>query len=198
MLNPITDEEYEYLHEKYHKLVLKAANRIYGDQSRDMDDYAQEIWFIILDYLPRYLKKHNKTLKEFCEDPIYNGYIKQWIWTTKNHIGKQITEKNDKSGLVLSIIATRGSNDSASTDEIFLQKGIWNEEQIPSLLTELREGKSIYDKTLSSIAFDVDSIKDNGAFNIAAISRKLGVPPNLINSEIKKIKKEFKNAIKNS
>lgn len=198
MLPSITDEEYKYLDSKYGKLILKAASSIYGDSSFSPEDYAQDIWFLVLDYLPKYLRMHNKTLIEFCEDPKFNGYIKQWIWTAKNNIGRKITERVGNVYLFPSFGNSENSLEAPVeySDNFENLAQVCNEEDIPSILQEMKEGTSIYDRTLSSIAFDADSVKNNGAINVAAISRNLNVPANLINSEIQKIKNEFKHVIK--
>lgn len=193
MLEPISEEDYTYLKDKFGKLVYYSAQRISGDYSKDVDDYVQEIWFLILDYLPKYLKKHNTTVAGFCENPKTKNYIKQWIWTCKNHLGAKNTQRMEH--FIGSIDMDR-DDDSLSNTMFEVQTS--NEEFIPAILAEMRAGSSVRDRVLSSIAFDLGTVKDTGSFNVKAISDMLKLPINLINREVDSIRKEYKHAIKDS
>jgi hypothetical protein len=192
-MKPINNEELAYLQEKYGKLVYKAARAITGDLARDEEDYAQEIWYVILDYLPKYVKKHNKaSVQEFCQDPKFNGYIKQWIWTAKNHIGQLNTDR--KAINSASIRLDRGSSEDEYDISLELQES--NEEMIPLILAEIKESPELKNRVLSSVAFDTDTIKDNGHFNATQISKHLGISYGSVRHQLDKIREEFKNATK--
>ena len=193
----ITSEDYAYLQEKYGKLILKVANSLFGDLSKDEEDYASDIWFVVLDYLPKYVKKHNKSsIREFCEDPVFNGYVKQWIWTTRNNIGSNIAKKKHIINPSLRIDREHDEVRDMEIDMVSYQLQSQNEEIVPLILAELKEATNMKDRTLSSIAFDCDTIKENGHFNTTQIAKNLGIPYNSARHDIDLIRKEYKNGTK--
>lgn len=200
MIDPI---DYEYINEKYGKLIEYVANKIGGDQSLDRDDYSQAIWQIVIDYLPRYLVKTNcKTAEEFCIK--YPKHVKQWIWTAKNHIGGENTKKasvkrHESLEYILELSETFNKNeDYIRKNELlnhadkFIEKlAIDDDPSIYATIKSIANGKDLNSKILHTLLTDPNSVKNNGAVNMSAISRALGVPLARVISAFKEIKKEY-------
>ncbi len=198
--------DYEYIRKHYGKLIEYAANRIGGDLATDRDDYSQEIWKLVLEYLPRYMLKHGcKTAEEFCAK--YPKHVKQWIWTARNHIGADITKKiNVKKHESLEyIIELCNKDEELRTHVVVKKQDEQNKERTHyidkltkhddpatySAINNITRGKDIESKILFTLLTDPDSTKANGSVNMSAISRKLKIPLSIVISKFKEIKKEY-------
>lgn len=192
----INNEDFTYLNEKYGRLIKKAAYDIKGDKSKSPEDYESELWAIIIDYLPHFMRKCSvNSVREFCEHEEYGKYVKQWIWTKKlNFITKNSYVKyafpSDTGDSFGDLVNELNPDKSKDIDRVSY------DDYTELHLSELRDSVDIVDNILYAIAAGHNTVKSNGALNISRIAKFLNISPEQVNSNLPVIRERFKYAIK--
>lgn len=194
----ISNDDYDYLSKKYGNLIKKASYGIYGDLSKSPEDYESDLWAVVLDYLPHFMRKAGITsVRQFCEDPEYSKYVKQWIWTKKLNF---IT----KNGYIHYAFPTNALNSDSANVEISVNDNnrvdvdsIVYDDYTELFLSELKESSDIVDNILYAIAAGPNTVKNNGTLNISRIAKFLNISPEQVKSNLSLIQERFKYAIKN-
>lgn len=176
-MKKLTDEQFNYLHEKYKRLINVAARAVGGDYvTHDVHDCEQELCICMLDAVKGFAKKTGLEPEEFLDSIMFNKYIKTSIWNRKNTLGSKVTK-------------LWNINHSLSIDEELL---------------DLHIDSSGVD-CFESVEFDSDEIelinitiqdptvfKKNGRINISRVARLLSVPKKRILHTVNKIKGRLK------
>jgi hypothetical protein len=190
----MTEEDYEFISDKYGKLIWKAASTIGGDTARNVEDYVNDFWVVLLDYFNKYPKiKGCANIRDFCSK--YDNYVKQWIWTLRNNIGGDNTKKLNfrKTHHNLDYFLISSNTDNAERVEDYgyglssfelgrLKEEISNKISIKdedSLFIKDLEKRldNVLNKIKLLIITDPDVLKSSsGNVNAMTISTKLNIP----------------------
>tara|TARA_R110002110_G_scaffold67905_1_gene184378 strand:- start:208 stop:762 length:555 start_codon:yes stop_codon:yes gene_type:complete len=161
MTNKLTYDEWEWLEEKYGKLLHHIAYRIGGDSvTNDHDDSYQELSIAMMDTVAMFDKTASVPFEEYKTTTHFDKYLKTVLWNRKNNLGSKIVKRAPLRKQVT--IDEQLLKDKAHyLIESFTPFGNENlEDDMQEILNEVEQ--------------DAKLIKPSGDFNISRLCRNLG------------------------
>jgi len=176
MSNSLTNEQWEWLEEKYGKLLHHISYRIGGDSiTNDHLDSYQELSIAVLDTVAMFDKTQTTSFDEYKDTVGFDKYLKTVLWNRKNNLGSKIVKRAPLRKQV-------------SIDEQILKDKVhepiesfkpFGNETLDSDLQEL----------VNEVVLDARIIKPSGDFNLSRLCRRLDKPKSQIKFMIKRLQK---------
>lgn len=85
----IDNEDWDYLQDKYKKLIDYIAMRIYSDHAHDKEDLVSILNLSIFSAVKGYQKKTGEKIKEFIRTPMFGKYLKVVLWNKRNTLAAE-------------------------------------------------------------------------------------------------------------
>ena len=169
----ITEDQWNYIEEKYGMLMAKICHKISGDRAIcSFDDNLQDLKVAALDAIEGYTRQNNGangTFDEFHTTKGFDRYFKTCLWNSKNNKGANITKK---LGITKHNVSMHNNPEVMTKESPDTHKA-----EHSVLLDDLME---IYgqDETriLRLIVNDHTLIKRNGKINISKVANALEMP----------------------
>ena len=179
MSNKLTYEEWEWLEEKYGKLLHHISYRIGLDPiTNDHDDSYQELSIAMMDTVAMFDKKVSESFEEYKTTAYFDKYLKTVLWNRKNNLGGKIVKRTPLRRQV-------------TLDEQLLKEKchrpiesfeLFGNEELAGDLSDL----------VSQIEQDAKVIKASGDFNVSRLCRNLGKTKAEVKHTIARLKHELK------
>ena len=161
MSNNLTYDEWEWLEEKYGKLLHHIAYRIGLDPiTHDHDDSYQELCIAMMDTVAMFEKTATIPFKEYKETVHFDRYIKTVLWNRKNCLGNKIIKRAPLRRQV------------TIDEQLLKDKAHYLVESFTPFGNENLEDDML--EILNEIELDAKLIKPSGDFNISRLCRNLG------------------------
>ena len=178
-MSNITNEDWEWLEEKYGKLLHHIAYRIGGDSvTNDHDDSYQNLSIAMLDTVRMFDKTQSVSFEEYKNTKHFDKYLKTVLWNRKNNLGNKIVRREPLRRQV-------------TIDEMLLKEKAhtpkhsftpFGNEQLEVDMREL----------VDQIAYDSKVIKPSGDFNISRLCRNLKKSKAQVKHTIERLKTTLK------
>lgn len=177
--NTLTNDDWEWLEDKYGKLLHHIAYRIGGDSvTNDHDDSYQELSIAMLDTVKMFDKGVSEPFSEYKETAYFDKYLKTVLWNRKNNLGNKIVRRAPLRRQV-------------TIDEMLLkEKAHTHKESFTPFGNETLEGDM--QDLVEQIAFDSKVVKPSGDFNISRLCRNLGKSKAQVKHTIERLKSTLK------
>lgn len=168
MSNNLSYEQWEWLEEKYGKLLHHIAYRIGLDPiTHDHDDSYQELCIAMMDTVKMFDKTATVPFDEYKDTAHFDKYLKTVLWNRKNCLGQKIIRRAPLRKQV-------------TIDEKLLKDKVFNPvESFEPFGNETLDNDML--SILQEVEQDAKIIKPSGEFNISRLCRNL----NKSKSEIK-------------
>tara|TARA_R110000751_G_scaffold56832_3_gene120942 strand:+ start:160 stop:714 length:555 start_codon:yes stop_codon:yes gene_type:complete len=177
--NKLTYDEWEWLEEKYGKLLHHIAYRIGLDPiTNDHDDSYQELSIAMMDTVAMFDKTATVPFEEYKDTTHFDKYLKTVLWNRKNCLGSKIVRRAPLRRQV-TIDEQLLKEKSHSLVESFTPFG---NEALENDMVEL----------LNEIEQDAKLIKPSGDFNISRLCRNLGKSKSQIKHTIERLQNTLK------
>ena len=175
----LTNEQFEYLKEKYGRLISKAARTVKSDQVlHSPQDCEQELYIAMFDAVEGFKKKTSLPEEDFLESELFGKYLKTSIWNRKNTLGSKVSKNYDLNhALPINEELLDGSDPDCSTVNIF--------KDIDFDCDEL--------EFIKATIKDPSLYKRNGKVNISKAAKILNIPKSQVEHTIYKLKQKFIN-----
>ena len=177
--NTLTNEDWEWLEEKYGRLLHHIAYRIGGDcVTNDHDDSYQELSIAVMDTVAVFDKNTNQKFEDYKDTAHFDKYLKTVLWNRKNNLGNKIVRREPLRRQI-------------SIDEMLLKEkanqpiesfSIFGNEQLDVDLQEV----------IRQVELDAKVIKPSGDFNISRLCRNLGKSKSKVKYAIEKLNHSLK------
>ena len=178
MKTKLTNEDWEWLEEKYGKLLHHISYRIGGDKiTNDHDDSYQELSIAIMDTVEMFDRTTKKPFAEYKHPSHFDKYLKTVLWNRKNNLGVKI-KRREPLRRQISINEQLVKDKVHSPIHSFEPFG--NEE----FDDELRD-------MVSEIQKDGRTIKPNGGLNINRLCRNTGKSKSEIKYTIQRLERKL-------
>tara|TARA_R110001583_G_scaffold148164_1_gene300123 strand:- start:206 stop:757 length:552 start_codon:yes stop_codon:yes gene_type:complete len=153
-------EQWEWLEEKYGKLLHHIAYRIGGDcVTNDHDDSYQELSIAMIDTVRMFDKTATTEFDTYKTTTHFDKYLKTVLWNRKNNLGSKIVKRAPLRKQV-------------TIDEMLLkEKAHIHKESFTPFGNEILEDDMI--EILNEVEQDAKIIKPSGDFNISRLCRNL-------------------------
>ena len=173
------NQDWEWLENKYGKLLHHIAYRIGGDSiTNDNEDSYQNLCIAMLDTVARFEKSMNVPFSEYKESKHFDKYLKTVLWNRKNNIGNKIVKREPLRRCVT--IDEKILKDKVHTPiESFEPFG---NENLSGDMQELVE----------QVIQDDKVIKPCGDFNISRLCRNLGKTKSQVKHTVEQLKHTLK------
>lgn len=93
----MNQEQYEFIQEKYGKLIYMIAKKISGDAAKcDFEDNVQDLWITAIEAIKGYEIQNNGSngkFEDFKDSKGFDQYIKTCLWHKKGKKGTDVTKK---------------------------------------------------------------------------------------------------------
>tara|TARA_R100000008_G_C3522589_1_gene134805 strand:+ start:42 stop:623 length:582 start_codon:yes stop_codon:yes gene_type:complete len=187
-MDNITNEEFQWLEEKYGKLLHHIAYRIGGDSiTNDHEDSYQNLCIAMLDTVNTFDRKQTEPFSEYKDTKHFDKYLKTVLWNRKNNIGNKIVKREPLRKQV-------------TIDEKILhdQYGIGvcksaivhpDENKEPFSLEGLSGDMQ---ELIDQVTYDAKVIKPSGDFNVSRLCRNLGKTKSQVKHTIEQLKHTLK------
>ena len=179
MSNHITNEDWEWLEEKYGKLLHHIAYRIGGDAvTNDHDDSYQNLSIAVLDTVRMFDKTQTVPFSEYKDTAHFDKYLKTVLWNRKNNLGNKIVKREPLRRQV-------------SIDEMLLKdKAHKPVESFKPFGNESLEGDMR--ELVEQVEKDAKVIKPCGDFNISRLCRNMGKSKSQVKHTVEQLKHSLK------
>jgi len=160
MSNNLSYEQWEWLEEKYGKLLHHIAYRIGLDPiTHDHDDSYQELCIAMMDTVKMFDKSASVSFDEYKETAHFDKYLKTVLWNRKNCLGQKIIRRAPLRRQV-------------TIDEKLLKDKVFNPvESFTPFGNESLDEDML--NILNEVEQDAKIIKPSGDFNISRLCRNL-------------------------
>ena len=164
-MTKLTNEDWEWVEEKYGNLLHHIAYRVGGDSiTYDHDDSYQELVIAVLDTVKTFDESTGKPFKEYKDSKHFDKYLKTVLWNRKNNMGQKIIKRAPLRKQV------------TIDDQILVDKVHMPEESFSPFGNEdLTEAER---NMIEEIVHDPRIVKPNGKFNISRVCRNLSISKN--------------------
>ena len=164
----MTQDEYNFIKEKYGKLIYKISHMITGDSGTcSVDDNKQDLWIAADTAIQGYKKQNdgaNGSFEEFKDTSGFDKYVKTVLWNCKNKKGVKATNHNNFFGEV-------------AIDEANKVVDIPDERTTPSSVSSPFSAVSLTEEeqqALSILVAHPSMIKPSGGVDYTKLARELG------------------------
>ena len=159
--NNLTYDEWEWLEEKYGKLLHHIAYRIGLDPiTHDHDDSYQELCIAMMDTVRMFDKTATVPFAKYKDTVHFDKYLKTVLWNRKNCLGNKIVKRAPLRRQV------------TIDEQLLKDKAHYLVESFTPFGNESLEDDML--EVLNEIEQDSKLIKPSGDFNISRICRNLG------------------------
>jgi DNA-directed RNA polymerase specialized sigma24 family protein len=160
MSNNLSYEQWEWLEEKYGKLLHHIAYRIGLDPiTHDHDDSYQELCIAMMDTVKMFDKSASMSFDEYKETAHFDKYLKTVLWNRKNCLGQKIIRRAPLRRQV-------------TIDEKLLKDKVFSPvESFTPFGNESLDEDML--NILNQVEQDAKIIKPSGDFNISRLCRNL-------------------------
>ena len=160
MSNNLSYEQWEWLEEKYGKLLHHIAYRIGLDPiTHDHDDSYQELCIAMMDTVKMFDKSASVSFEEYKETAHLDKYLKTVLWNRKNCLGQKIIRRAPLRRQV-------------TIDEKLLKDKVFSPvESFTPFGNESLDEDML--NILNEVEQDAKIIKPSGDFNISRLCRNL-------------------------
>jgi DNA-directed RNA polymerase specialized sigma24 family protein len=160
MSNNLSYEQWEWLEEKYGKLLHHIAYRIGLDPiTHDHDDSYQELCIAMMDTVKMFDKTASVSFEEYKETAHFDKYLKTVLWNRKNCLGQKIIRRAPLRRQV-------------TIDEKLLKDKVFSPvESFTPFGNESLDEDML--NILNEVEQDAKIIKPSGDFNISRLCRNL-------------------------
>ena len=160
MSNNLSYEQWEWLEEKYGKLLHHIAYRIGLDPiTHDHDDSYQELCIAMMDTVKMFDKTASVSFEEYKETAHFDKYLKTVLWNRKNCLGQKIIRRAPLRRQV-------------TIDEKLLKDKVFSPvESFTPFGNESLDEDML--NILNQVEQDAKIIKPSGDFNISRLCRNL-------------------------
>tara|TARA_R110000824_G_scaffold395054_2_gene595336 strand:- start:3508 stop:4077 length:570 start_codon:yes stop_codon:yes gene_type:complete len=177
--NTLTDKDWEWLEEKYGRLLHHISYRIGLDPiTNDHDDSYQELSIAMMDTVAMFDKKVSEPFEEYKTTAHFDKYLKTVLWNRKNNLGNKIVKREPLRRQV-TIDETLLTKKAHKPKESFTPFG---NEALEQDMKELVE----------QVSQDAKTIKPCGDFNISRLCRSLGKSKSQVKHTIERLKTTLK------
>ena len=186
MSSTLTYDQWEWLEEKYGRLLHHIAYRIGGDSiTNDHDASYQELSIAMMDTVEIFDKhpdygggKKGGSFEEYKNTPYFDKYLKTVLWNRKNNLGGKIVKRTPLRRQVTldEQLLKEKCNRPIESFELF------GNEELAGDLSDL----------VSQIEQDGKVIKASGDFNVSRLCRNLGKTKAEVKHTIARLKHELK------
>ena len=175
----ISNEDWNWLEEKYGKLLHHIAYRIGGDSvTNDHDDSYQNLCIAMMDTVNHFDKNQTVPFSEYKETAHFDKYLKTVLWNRKNNIGNKIVKREPLRRCV-------------QLDEKILKDKVHNPiESFEPFGNENLQGDM--QELVEQVQLDAKVIKPSGDFNISRLCRNLGKSKSQVKHTIEQLKHTLK------
>jgi len=179
MSNKLTYEQWEWLEEKYGKLLHHIAYRIGLDPiTNDHDDSYQELCIAMMDTVTMFDKRVSESFEEYKTTAHFDKYLKTVLWNRKNCLGNKIVRRTPLRRQV-------------TIDEKLLTDKVHSPiESFTAFGNENLEGDMV--ELLNQVELDAKIIKPSGEFNISLLCRNLGKSKSQIKHTLERLEYTLK------
>lgn len=94
----LTDKHWEFIFNKWGKLLHKMSHSIKGDSKADNEDYYNDFVIHTIKVVKAYSKREDKTIDEFLDTEEFNKFYKTCLWNYKNGTGKNVQKRYNLNG----------------------------------------------------------------------------------------------------
>lgn len=174
MNNVISNEDWEWLEEKYGKLLHHIAYRIGLDPiTHDHDDSYQELCIAMMDTVAMFDRTTNTKFSEYKHTKHFDAYLKTVLWNRKNCLGQKIIRRTPLRRQVT-------IDDNILKDKVH--------KPIESFTPFGNEGLDV-DLTdlIKQVELDSKIIKPSGEFNVSRLCRSLGISKSQVKHTIDRL-----------
>ena len=182
----ISEECYNYLENKYKKLIHNICKHISGDPAVNSshEDNKQELLIKCIEAVYAYAKKISEPdFTKFIKTKLFDQYIKTCLWNLKNSTGNIIV----KNAKVYKAIALGSPEEDGGIDvadpfpdavwrtgfNLYDPSGYLDPDLFLEDLKEITPPKIT--EALNHIVTDPKLLKETGSLNVAKLSRMMGV-----------------------
>ena len=176
MKTKLTNEDWEWLEEKYGKLLHHIAYRIGGDSvTNDHDDSYQELSMAIMDTVAMFDKTTNRPFSRYKNTSHFDKYVKTVLWNRKNNLGQRIVRREPLRRQIT-------INEELCKDKVHQPVESFNMFGNEDLDIELQE-------LAQQVTFDAKVIKPSGEFNISRLCRNMGKSKSQVKYIVERLKR---------
>lgn len=182
----ITDTQWNKYLNKYKKLMYKISHMISGDLAlaAQEENYA-DLVVSAIESIEGYHNKTGKSIDDMLDDPLFDKYTKTCLWNKKNNKGALITKKSSVLKNNVSI--------SEIENEFLLETNHYNVElEIEEALVKLTPHQL---QLVNVIAENPSLVKQDGTFNVSAISEALNISLRDARARTEEIERILKNGL---
>ena len=177
--NKLTNKDWEWLEEKYGKLLHHIAYRIGLDPiTYDHDDSYQELCIAMLDTVKMFDKTTTTPFEEYKNTTHFDRYIKTVLWNRKNCLGQKIIRR------------------APLRQQVTIDEQLLKDKVIPPVESFTPFGNENLDEDILNVLNEVEQdakiIKPSGEFNISRLCRNLDKSKAEIKHTIKRIQHTLK------
>jgi len=165
----IEQEHYDYLFEKYEKLIINIAYHITGDNAlhSSIEDNKQELLIKMVEAVHGFQRQTGLSPEEFVYTKGFDRYIKTCMWNLKNNIGNKIVKKAP----ILRTVSVMGPDPEKSLDiedrNFSLEFPVFTNQSKVKLSNRASQALDI-------VVNDPSVLKENGRLNVSRLASSLG------------------------
>jgi len=172
----IDEQDWEWLEEKYGKLLHHIAYRIGGDSvTNDHDDSYQNLCIAMMDTVAQFDKNQNVPFSEYKETAHFDKYLKTVLWNRKNNLGQHIVRREPLRRQI------------TINEQLFKEKVTDPQESITMFGNEDLDAD--LQELVAQVTFDPKVIKPSGDFNISRLCRNMDKTKTQIKYVVDRLKK---------
>ena len=177
-MSNISNEDWNWLEEKYGKLLHHIAYRIGGDSiTNDHDDSYQNLCIAVMDTVNTFDKTQSVPFSEYKETAHFDKYLKTVLWNRKNNLGTKIMRREPLRRQVT-------INEQLVKDKVNNPVESFEPFGIEDLDVDVRE-------IINEINLDGKIIKQGKGLNVSRLCRNTGKSKSQIKYAIDKLKKNL-------
>lgn len=178
-MNKLKSTQWDWLEEKYGKLLHHIAYRIGGDSvTNDHDDSYQELSIAMMDTVAMFDKKSKEPFEKYKNTVFFDKYLKTVLWNRKNCLGNKIMRREPLRRQV-------------TLDEKLLKdKTHTLVESFTVFGNEILEADML--ELIGEVEQDAKIIKPSGEFNISRLCRNLGKTKSQVKHTIERMQHALK------
>jgi len=178
-MTELSPEQWEWLEEKYGKLLHHIAYRIGGDAIiNGHEDSYQDLCIAMLDTVNAFDGKTPDSFDEYKSSRGFDKYIKTVLWNRKNHLGTKIKRR----GPLLKKVTINEQLIKCKVIHPVESAEPFGNEELDDDLVELRD----------AIDTDRKNIKPSGGVNVNRLCRTMNKPKGRVAYTIARLKKKLK------
>lgn len=190
----MTQEQYDFIQERYGNLIYMIAQRISGDNATsEVEDNVQDLWLAAMDAIRWFESQDdgkNGKFEDFKESKGFHQYIKTCLWHRKGKKGTSITKKMHINH-AFSIDGERSKDDDSlmlDLPDLKVTNYVYTMESLEDIRIKLPDQHKV---VVSHILNHPDCLKEDGSVNVHGIVRSTNLKHKVVNSILTDIKNQY-------